>query len=148
MKKLVVPFVLLAIAFTVFLLLPNHTEAKSSKASFGASITCDGCKNKIEKKMKDVDGVNSTNVDVETKTVSFDYNPEVITLAELKTKVSKLGYEISEVSAKQCSDDHKECSTDKANHEECSTEQHNKKTTSKECGTDACCQNKTKKIKE
>jgi cation transport ATPase len=92
--------------------------------------------------MKDVDGVNSTNVDVETKTVSFDYDPDVITLAELKTKVSKLGYEVSDISAKDCSD-HKECSTDKAHSEECSTEHHNKKTSSKkECGTDACCKKK------
>lgn len=140
MKKVLVPFILIAIALTVFMLIPHNTEAKSSKTSFVASISCESCKNKIEKKMKDVDGVNSTNVDVDTKTVSFDYNPEVITVAELKTKVSKLGYEVSDISAKDCATD-KECSTDKANGKKCSNE--NKKVSStKECGTDKCCKDK------
>ena len=60
MKKVLVPFILTAIALTVFFLLPHQSEAKTAKTSFTASITCDGCKNKIEKKMKDVDGVNTT----------------------------------------------------------------------------------------
>lgn len=141
MKKVLVPFILTAIALTVFMLLPNNTEAKSSKTSFSASITCDGCKNKIEKKMKDVDGVNSTEVDVETKTVNVDYDPEVITVAALKENVANLGYEVAD--AKQCSTKDKECSTaDKADGKSCST---TKKVASKECGTDdKCCKDKTK----
>lgn len=143
MKKVLVPFILAAIALTVFMLLPNSTAAKSSKTSFSASITCDGCKNKIEKKMKDVDGVNSTDVDVETKTVNFDYNPEVITVADLKTNVANLGFEVSEADVKQCSTKDKECSTaDKADGKSCST---SKKIASKDCGSEEnCCKDKTK----
>ena len=145
MKKVLVPFILTAIALTVFFLLPNQTEAKSAKTSFTASITCDGCKNKIEKNMKDVDGVNTTSVDVETKTVSFDYDPEVVTVADLKTKVTKLGYDVAEVSAKKCSTSDKECSTTgKVGDKECSTT--NKKVASKECGSEEnCCKDKAKK---
>ena len=145
MKKVLVPFILTAVALTVFLLLPNQSEAKSAKASFTASIDCDGCKNKIEKKMKDVDGVNTTSVDVETKTVSFDYDPDVITVADLKTKVTKLGYDVAEVSTKECSTSNKECSTTgKLGDKECSTT--NKKIASKECGTTGkCCKDKAKK---
>lgn len=144
MKKVLVPFILTAIAMTVFFLLPIQTEAKSEKASFTASITCDGCKNKIEKNMKDVDGVNTTSVDVETKTVSFDYDPEVITIADLKTKVTKLGYDVSEVSNKKCSTSDKECSTKgKVGDKECSTT--TKKVASKDCGSkDNCCKGKAK----
>lgn len=144
MKKILVPFILTAIALTVFMLLPNKTVAKSSKASITASITCDGCKNKIEKKMKDVDGVNSTSVDVDTKTVNFDYDPDVITLAELKSSVTKLGYDVEDVAVKQCSTKDKECSTTgKLEGEACST---TKKIASKDCGTDdKCCKDKAKK---
>lgn len=145
MKKVIVPFILTAIALTVFFLLPHQSEAKSAKTSFTASITCDGCKNKIMKNMKDVDGVNTTSVDVETKTVSFDYDPEVITVADLKTKVTKLGYDVAEVSTKKCSTSDKECSTTgKVGDKDCSTT--SKKVASKDCGSeDNCCKDKAKK---
>jgi len=144
MKKILVPFILTAIALTVFMLLPNNTEAASKKASFEASITCDGCKNKIEKKMKGVDGVKTTEVNVESKTVNFDYDPEVITIADLKENVANLGFEVSEANAKQCSTKDKECSTaDKADGKSCST---SKKIASKECGSEEnCCKDKASK---
>jgi copper chaperone CopZ len=98
---------------------------------------------KIEKGMKDVDGVNSTEVDVDAKTVNVDYDPEVITLASLKENVANLGFEVSDVSDNTTSK--KECSTsDKAEGGSCDTD---KKMASKECGSEDCCTDKTLKAK-
>jgi copper chaperone CopZ len=152
MKKVIIPAVVALVAALAFVMMTSQSEAASKKGKFAASITCDGCKMKIEKGMKDVDGVNSTEVDVETKTVNVDYDPEVITLASLKENVANLGFEVSDV--KECSTSDKECSTkdksecstkDKADAGSCDTD---KKMASKECGSeDNCCKDKALETK-
>ncbi len=152
MRKIIIPAVVALVAALAFVMMTSQSEAASKEGKFGASITCDGCKMKIEKGMKDVDGLNSAEVDVEAKIVNVNYDPEVVTLASLKEDVAKLGFEISDV--KECSTKDKECSTkdkskcsttDKANAESCDVD---KKMATKDCGSkDKCCKDKSLDVK-
>jgi len=151
MKKVLIPAVVALVAALAFVMMTSQSEAASKKGKFGASITCDGCKMKIEKGMKDVDGLSSTEVDVEAKIVNVEYDPEVVTLASLKEDVAKLGFEVTDVKEcstkdKECSTKDKECSTkDKADAGSCDTD---KKMASKDCGSkDKCCNDKATDVK-
>ena len=145
MKKVLVPAVVALVAALAFVMMTSQSEAASKKGKFGASITCDGCKMKIEKGMKDVDGLSSTEVDVEAKIVNVEYDPEVVTLASLKEDVAKLGFEVTDV--KECSTKDKECSTkDKANAGSCDNDK--KMAANKDCGSEEnCCKDKTTDVK-
>lgn len=107
----------------------NYADAK--EVSFNASMKCGNCAEKIQKNLGEVDGIESTNIDVASKTVTVAFNEEKIDDKSIMTKVADLGYDVSELKAKQCSTDKaaKQCSTDKAS-KECSTDK-----ASKECST-------------
>jgi len=58
------------------------------------SISCSICAVKIQEGIKTLGGINSVTVDLKTQDVRVDYSPDNITPAEIKRKISSLGYEI------------------------------------------------------
>jgi copper chaperone len=58
------------------------------------AISCNHCKMAIEGAVRDVEGVVSVNVEVPDKTVSLDYDADVVGLEELKDTIEEEGYPV------------------------------------------------------
>lgn len=58
------------------------------------SITCSVCSNKIQQGLNTVDGINNVNVDLKTKMVNVDFDPNKVQPQEIRKKVSAMGYEV------------------------------------------------------
>lgn len=59
------------------------------------SISCNVCSNKITEGIKTLNGINNVAVDLKTKMVKVDFNPQDIQPLDIRKKVVSLGYEIS-----------------------------------------------------
>ncbi|MCX8128941.1 MAG: heavy-metal-associated domain-containing protein [Clostridia bacterium] len=58
------------------------------------SITCNICSDKIQEGLKTLDGVGNISVDLKTKMVNVEYNPNDVQPQDIRKKVSSLGYEV------------------------------------------------------
>lgn len=66
---------------------------KTVKLKIGG-MTCAGCQNKIEKKLRKTAGVHHAAVSYSKGTAVVTYNAEELSLGEMKAVIEKLGYEI------------------------------------------------------
>ena len=57
-------------------------------------MACVVCAANVENKLRQLRGVNSATVTLSTRTVLVDYDPEVITLDDMKREVSNAGYDL------------------------------------------------------
>ena len=57
-------------------------------------MACVVCAANVENKLRQLRGVNSATVTLSTRTVLVDYDPEVITLNDMKREVSNAGYDL------------------------------------------------------
>src|SRR5688572_11140486 len=57
------------------------------------TIQCGMCKQKIESKLAGVKGLDSINVDVDTKTATVTFNDRVTSLARIEKAIAKVGYD-------------------------------------------------------
>ena len=57
-------------------------------------MACVVCAANVENKLRGLRGVNSATVTLSTRTVLVDYDPDVITLADMKREVSNAGYDL------------------------------------------------------
>ncbi len=58
------------------------------------SITCSVCSNKIQNGLKNLEGIKKVDVDLKTKMVNVDYEPDSTNPVEIRQKVTELGYEV------------------------------------------------------
>jgi copper chaperone len=58
------------------------------------SISCSVCSNKIQEGIKHEKGVGDVSVDLKTKMVNVEYNPQEIQPQEIRKKISSLGFEV------------------------------------------------------
>lgn len=56
------------------------------------TVSCMSCAAKIEDSLGAVDGVQGTEVDIELKRVSVDYDPSTLDRARIITHLDELGY--------------------------------------------------------
>lgn len=63
------------------------------------SAQCGSCKSAIEKAVNNVDGVKSSNLDLETKIVTVKYDVEKTNVDALKSAIVNIGYDADEVAA-------------------------------------------------
>ncbi|MEK5523967.1 heavy metal translocating P-type ATPase [Heyndrickxia sp. FSL W8-0423] len=67
------------------------------KTEFDISgMTCAACANKIEKRLNKLDGVDKATVNFALETVLVEYNPEHISVPEMKEAIKKLGYTLEQ----------------------------------------------------
>ncbi|CAH2715899.1 Copper-exporting P-type ATPase [Neobacillus rhizosphaerae] len=59
-------------------------------------MTCAACANKIEKRLNKLDGVEKATVNFALETVLVEYNPEQISVSEMKEDIKKLGYTLEQ----------------------------------------------------
>ena len=58
------------------------------------AISCNHCKMAIEGALRDIDGVSAVSVEVPDKTVSLDYDADLVDLEELKDTIEEEGYPV------------------------------------------------------
>ncbi|MEQ6390614.1 heavy metal translocating P-type ATPase [Bacillaceae bacterium S4-13-58] len=71
----------------------TSTEKKTFSIT---GMTCASCAQRIEKTTKKLQGVVDSNVNLATEKMSIQYDPAVVTVRDIMTAVSKIGYEAHE----------------------------------------------------
>ncbi len=58
-------------------------------------ISCEHCQRAIEGAVGKLEGVSSVKVDIPTKTVHIDYDPEIVTLTKIEEVLDDTGYTVA-----------------------------------------------------
>ena len=58
-------------------------------------ISCEHCQHAIEGAVGKVEGVNSVKVDIPSKTVDINYDPEKVTLTKIEEVLDDVGYTVA-----------------------------------------------------
>ena len=102
MKKnvLLTTLMLLLVAF-VFTTIASAQEQDTTikEAKIKTSAVCEHCEKRIEKAINKLDGIESAELDNETKFVTVKYHSDVLTLDNIKLAISKAGYDADDVLA-------------------------------------------------
>ncbi|GLV61771.1 copper-translocating P-type ATPase [Bacillus mycoides] len=81
----------------------------SDKAEFTVSgMTCAACANRVEKRLNKLRGVNKATVNFALESATVDFNPDEVNVNEMKSAITKLGYQLEVKSDEQdASTDHR-----------------------------------------
>jgi copper chaperone CopZ len=74
-------------------------EPKVKTIVIQTSAECGDCEERIEGLLNFTKGISYSELDLETMKLTVKFKPAVITEAEIKDKISKLGYDADEVKA-------------------------------------------------
>ena len=103
MKKSILKLsVLLSLIFFFGLSLANAQENKENnivEIKIMTSAQCGMCKERIEKAVNDLSGIQYANLDVESKVLEVKYDSEVTSPETIRKAVSKVGYDADDVPA-------------------------------------------------
>ncbi len=58
-------------------------------------ISCEHCQHAIEGAIGKLEGVSSVKVDIPTKSVHIDYDPEIVTLTKIEEVLDDTGYTVA-----------------------------------------------------
>ena len=58
-------------------------------------ISCEHCQHAIEGAVGKLEGVNSVRVDIPSKTVDINYDPEKVTLTKIEEVLDDVGYTVA-----------------------------------------------------
>lgn len=58
-------------------------------------ISCEHCQHTIEGALSQTEGVSSVKVDIPTKTVHVDYDPQKLTLEKIEEVLDDVGYTVA-----------------------------------------------------
>ena len=58
-------------------------------------ISCEHCQHAIEEALRELAGVSTVKVDIPTKTVHIDYDPQQVTLAKIEEVLDDTGYTVA-----------------------------------------------------
>lgn len=68
------------------------TTSKSTTLKMKVEMFCDNCQSKVQNGLSKAEGVEKATADLETKTVTITYNPELTNKDKLVKVVEGLGY--------------------------------------------------------
>ena len=57
-------------------------------------MACSVCSANVEKKLQSLEGINSASVSLANRTALVDYNPDIISLEDMKREISNAGYDL------------------------------------------------------
>ena len=57
-------------------------------------MACSVCSANVEKKLQSLKGINSASVSLASRTALVDYNPDIISLEDMKREISNVGYDL------------------------------------------------------
>jgi copper chaperone CopZ len=90
---------LTGVALFLALLLPAMAAAIRTETIKLPTLQCGSCKQKIESKLKNLKGLKSIEVDVDTKSATVEFDPGVVTLEKIEKAIAKVGYDANETKA-------------------------------------------------
>jgi copper chaperone CopZ len=68
-------------------------STKTKKAAYLVEgMTCSGCERTVQKVITSLQGVASARADLQTSTVSVEYDPEKVNIDQIKSAVNNVGY--------------------------------------------------------
>ena len=94
-KGMLVTGLVLLVAFAGF----SQTSKQNAELKIKSSVVCGMCKDCVESGLGYEKGVKEVKVDLATKEVTVKYNPDKITEDQIRTALSKLGYDADDVKA-------------------------------------------------
>jgi periplasmic mercuric ion binding protein len=86
-------FAILLFAFFAINFSGAFAQDKIKTDSVKTSAVCEMCKKTIEKAVKKLDGIQSCNLDVESKVLTATFNSEELTIEKIRKAVNKAGYD-------------------------------------------------------
>ncbi|MBI5325487.1 MAG: heavy-metal-associated domain-containing protein [Ignavibacteriae bacterium] len=100
-KQLLLNAVLFLLTAFLFTTVASAQEQDTTikEAKIKTSAVCEHCKARIEKAVNKLDGIESANLDTETKVLSVKYHSDILTLASIKTAINKSGYNADDMAA-------------------------------------------------
>jgi copper chaperone CopZ len=82
----------------LFVVANSNAQSNELKtAEIKTSAVCESCKERIEKKVSKLEGVVEASLDVDTKILNVKYDESKISLEEIRTEISKIGYDADDV---------------------------------------------------
>ncbi|MEH7595415.1 heavy metal translocating P-type ATPase, partial [Bacillus toyonensis] len=66
-----------------------------------SGMTCAACANRVEKRLNKLDGVNKATVNFALESATVDFNPDEVSVNEMKSTITKLGYKLEVKSDEQ-----------------------------------------------
>jgi copper chaperone CopZ len=88
MKKLVIIISLISFAFAAY--------AQTEKVKIQTSAICTMCKDRIERDLAFEKGVKSSELDLETKILTVEYNSNKTNPDKIRTRITEIGYNADE----------------------------------------------------
>jgi len=94
-------FIIIILFLTAGLSLNSNAldKAKTSVVKIKTSAQCDQCKDRIEKALKDVKGIEKAVLNVDTKYLTVNFNPELIKADDIRKAITKIGYDADNMPA-------------------------------------------------
>ncbi len=92
-SKIVLPVVILLLGFTI------KVTAQTQEIVIQTTAQCGECKTNIEKALMAEKGVRYAEVNMKTKTVKVAYNSKKLTPDQIRTVISKTGYDADSIPA-------------------------------------------------
>jgi copper chaperone CopZ len=87
--------------FSLLLFATASSFAKTDEVRLLTNAHCSGCKTKIEKALKKIDGVELASLDLPSKVVAVKFNSEKTNIDALIAAIKKAGYEAAVYSEKE-----------------------------------------------
>lgn len=92
-------FILIAFTFFAMNFASAQKQAKTMEVKLQTTAQCGDCKDRIEGKLNYTKGVVFSELDNRTKILTVKFKPAKISLEEVKTIVSNIGYDIDDMKA-------------------------------------------------
>jgi periplasmic mercuric ion binding protein len=92
-------FILLLTLFTGVRLSAQAAQSKMKTIKILTSAECDMCKDRLEKEVSLMKGVKKAELDLATKVLTVEYNPEKTSPEKIRTAIAAIGYDADEVKA-------------------------------------------------
>jgi copper chaperone len=74
---------------------PGRICMMESTTLVAPDISCEQCQHAIEGAVGKLDGVSKVNVDIPTKTVHINYDPQKVTLTKIEEVLDDTGYTVA-----------------------------------------------------
>ncbi len=90
---------LIYVLLAMIVLLSSAIANDLKEAKIKTTAQCESCKNRIEKHLNKVDGINFVDLDVETAICTVKYDSTKIELDDIKKEISLVGYDADSIKA-------------------------------------------------
>lgn len=97
-KNIFIAFILTAI-LSGFAWSQEATDTTIKEIKIKTSSQCDQCKERIEKAINKLSGINNANLDVDSKILTVNYRTAETNPDEIRKKVSDTGYDADDIPA-------------------------------------------------